>query len=535
MYTRENFELQKTALHEEIKSVLDDYDVDYEDCYIDEFLDTWYNAKAPLLELLSKHKSFIPEELAIVFDADYVRKADIVDAMEELRNMCDNIYWNLPPERRSAEDEDFSWLDDLVRFSRKLQDFILARANETGGRFSGMIDETTLAFMKDAGKYDGNASSAKLSRVLRKYIWQKASLFEVLGLSRRMEQQFATMADMLNDASITRHTVLSLHPCDYLLMSNGQSWRSCHMIPDGEWSAGTISYAWDKTSSVFYTVDRSYDNTELRIFRQPKIHRQMYFYDRGRLFQARLYPSNCQDDVAIDNYRHTVQQIFADCLAVPNLWTLKHYEEGHRYMETGENSCQYRDYYCMYDGRQTLSINQCMETPDRSDPIVVGAKTYNFCGDELAYNCTINDNADDTYWCEACQEYHRGEPYGYVHNDAFCEDAYESGGVLYCEWCDEYEWADDCTTVHNSHGWEITVCNDCRDNYYTECPECGEYYPNDSFREDAYGNIYCPDCWYDCVSCCEHCEEYYPTDDLTLVDGNYYCDDCLEQMEKEAE
>lgn len=535
MYTFDDYNLQKETLFEQVKEVLSDYDVYYEDCCIWEFLDTWYNAKAPLLELLSKHESFIPEELAIVFDTDYVRKANINDAMGQLRDMCDQIYWGLPSEKRAVGDEDIIWIDNLTRISYNLQDFIIARRAETGKPFSGMVDEIALAYMKSCGLYDGNASSAKLSRVLRKYIWQKAPLFEEYGFSRTMEQRFAIMADMLNDAKITRHTALSLHPCDYLLMSNGASgWRSCHMIPDGEWSAGTISYACDSTSLVFYTVDKGYDNTELKIFRQPKIHRQMYFYDRGRLFQARLYPSNCQDDEAINNYRHTVQQIFADCLSIPNLWTLKHYDTARKYIESAAGACQYHDYHNEYDGRQTLSISQCMETPDKDDPIIAGAKTYDFCGNQLFYNNTINDGKD-TYWCEACREYHDGEPYGYIRGEAFCEDAYESGGVLYCEWCDEYEWADDCTTVHNSHGWEITVCNDCRDNYYTECPECGEYYPNDSFREDAYGNIYCPDCWDDCVSCCKHCEEYYPTDDLTLVDGNYYCDDCLEQMEKEAE
>ena len=535
MYTVDDYNLQKETLFEQVKSVLDDYDVYYKDYYIREFLDTWYNAKAPLLELLSKHESFVPEELAIVFDADYIRKANINDAMRQLREMCDQMYWGLPPEKRNdIDDEDFMWRDELTTISYKLQDFIIARIAETGKPFSGMVDEIVLAYMKTFGLYDGNASSAKLSRVLRKYIWQKAPLFEEYGLSRTMEQMFAVMADMLNNAKITRHTALSLHPCDYLLMSNGASgWRSCHMIPDGEWSAGTISYACDSTSLVFYTVDKGYDNTELKIFRQPKIHRQMYFYDRGRLFQARLYPSNCQDDEAINNYRHTVQQIFADCLSIPNLWTLKHYDTARKYIKPAAGACQYHDYHNEYDGRQTLSISQCMETPDEDDPIIAGAKTYDFYGNLLYYNNTIN-SGEDTYWCEACQEYHNGEPYGYVHGDPFCEDAYDYGSVVSCDWCGGYEWADSCTEVYGRNGCTLIVCDNCCGDF-TECCICGEYHHNDNIFLDIHGNAYCYDHWEEEVTHCEHCGEAFPNDEVQEVNGHWYCDGCADEIREEAE
>ena len=74
---------------------------------------------------------------------------------------------------------------------------------------------------------------------------------------------FAKAADDTNPLKIKRITVLSVNICDFLLMSNGNSWSSCHFINrsgayQGCYKAGTLSYSNDGTSMCFYTLPETY-------------------------------------------------------------------------------------------------------------------------------------------------------------------------------------------------------------------------------------------------------------------------------------
>ena len=64
--------------------------------------------------------------------------------------------------------------------------------------------------------------------------------------------KFAELADALNPLSLSRTAALSVHPCDYLEMSNTRnSWSSCHNLEDGCYRAGTLSYLAEVDSLVF--------------------------------------------------------------------------------------------------------------------------------------------------------------------------------------------------------------------------------------------------------------------------------------------
>ena len=120
----------------------------------------------------------------------------------------------------------------------------------------------------------------KISRIVNK-------LCKQLGFDKDKDynREFAKFSDAINPLTIKRHTVLSCHPVDYLTMSFGNSWSSCHTIDKnnkrdmpnsyhGQYSAGTLSYMLDETSAVFYTVDAKYDGDKLEL--EPKINRCMF-------------------------------------------------------------------------------------------------------------------------------------------------------------------------------------------------------------------------------------------------------------------
>ena len=81
--------------------------------------------------------------------------------------------------------------------------------------------------------------------------------------------QIAKFGDATNPFTVPRIVTISVNVADFLNMSNGDSWASCHTIRrdgfggyNGEYSSGTISYALDPCSFIFSTIDSEYDGDE---------------------------------------------------------------------------------------------------------------------------------------------------------------------------------------------------------------------------------------------------------------------------------
>ena len=78
----------------------------------------------------------------------------------------------------------------------------------------------------------------------------------------RQAQDFASIE--LQQTKMRGELCLSIHPLDYLSMSeNNYNWRSCHAL-DGEYKAGNLSYMVDNTTIVAYL--RSYEDSKLPRF-----------------------------------------------------------------------------------------------------------------------------------------------------------------------------------------------------------------------------------------------------------------------------
>ena len=100
------------------------------------------------------------------------------------------------------------------------------------------------------------------------------------------DKAFAAYADIVSELQRKLNFVISVNPLDYLTMSFGVNWKSCHNISGGAWKGGCLSYMLDGTSIITYVI------TDLNepIHENPKIYRQMFHYDNGLFMQNRLYP-----------------------------------------------------------------------------------------------------------------------------------------------------------------------------------------------------------------------------------------------------
>ena len=137
---------------------------------------------------------------------------------------------------------------------------------------------------------------------------------------------FATYSDLVSNLARKMYFVISLNPLDYLNMSNGVSWKSCHNIVDGCYKGGTLSYMLDSTSMVTFVVSDLSGN----IHETPRHYRQMFHYDNGMFMQNRLYPQGNDGATNLyDKFRGFVIEEFAALLKTNDEWDV----------ETGANKC----------------------------------------------------------------------------------------------------------------------------------------------------------------------------------------------------
>lgn len=151
---------------------------------------------------------------------------------------------------------------------------------------------------------------------------------------------FAEYADMVSDLKRKMQFIISLNPLDYLTMSNGVNWKSCHNIFDGCYKAGTISYMLDTTSIITFVVEKINND----IHKIPKVYRQMYHYKDNLFVQSRLYPQGNDGATNLyDKFREYVIKEFSSLIKTNGEWT---YERGTRACTTHINSIgkHYHDY-----------------------------------------------------------------------------------------------------------------------------------------------------------------------------------------------
>ena len=109
-----------------------------------------------------------------------------------------------------------------------------------------------------------------------------------------------------------------------------------------------------------------------------------------------------------------------------------------------------------------------------------------------------------------------------------CIEADEDSKYTFCSDCGAIIEKEDAQTgYHNSE--EVTVCDDCWDNYVL-CDDCGDFYHEDDTESDRHTCV-CHDCYDDNYCRCDGCNSIIRCDDSCCVHTNdgdiYVCDNCL--------
>ena len=330
----------------------------------------------------------------------------------------------------------------------------------------------------------------KLSRVVNKI----AKILDYDKLSD-YNKEFAKYADAINPLKIVRHTVLSLHPVDYLTMSFGNSWSSCHTMDkrnkrgmpnsyEGMYSAGTMSYMLDETSFVFYTVDANYNGDYLEL--EPKISRCMFHVGFDKLVQARMYPQSSDGDTGLyTDVREIAQSVIAECFAFPNFWSI----------EKGTEACNkvtksigghYRDY---------LNFEYCNVSYPKKPFDYKNRKKFTIGHNAICPHCGNVHESSDNIECRECREdgeycYHCGE-WGPI------DSMIETDGRYYCYECTSYcSYHDRREAIFQDEMYFVNgfgyVCEEAIESgEFEQCDDCGCYCAIDEMIYTDDGNYYC--------------------------------------------
>lgn len=511
---------ERRVLLKDMKGLLDEYDYQYTDEALNKIIDKWAINKADLITAFKKHPNYLQGKFMIVFSHNFDRIIDkgVIRDFKKwiLSNDACLAAREFMPEKMRNE---------VIDQGRKLPNDIFCFLSDIPSMTDQYIGDCIVDRLNNYCCPNVHAHKGqKMSRVINK-------LLTYIGFNKLPDynKEFAKYADALNPLQITRHTVLSVNPLDYLTMSFGNSWASCHTIDKtnkrgmpnsykGMYSSGTVSYMLDEPSMVFYTVDASYNGNDF--WNQPKINRQMFHWGEEKLIQGRLYPQdNDRDNGAYTPYREIVQSIMSELFNFPNLWTVgKGVDAAGRYVES--EGTHYRD----YDNYNNCTLSR-VKGSENERWITVGHTPICIkCGDEHDEQSNISCCANKTVCAHCGFEIDDEYDVRWIDGEPYCPDC-----TTYCECCEEY-FVGTGTEVRN-YGY---VCDDCRDERFCHCEDCGEYVAQRHAVEIPSESCYvCDDCFEANFGPCDYCGAIHRFTDMREVARRILCPDCVSETESE--
>lgn len=295
-------------------------------------LEKFFTNKEPLIKLLQKSDNYAGD-LRIVLDEQIERYAnhaeirswmkyfpDRVSANKYIRKQTDANgktmadYLKIGKTKVSIKDlEDKDLQTAVSKRKEKLDEFTYDGFTRTSieeyERFlvvakyfrditSSTLDDEQSEYLKSYDIHKGTKTSRAFNKICNKFGVDK---------SPNYNKEFARYADMVSGLKRDIKFFISVNPLDYLTMSFGVNWSSCHTIDkhnirnisysSGGYCGGTMSYMLDTTSIITYVHDTMPENCET-----GKVYRNMFHLgDDGLLLQNRIYPQG--NDGCTDLYK----------------------------------------------------------------------------------------------------------------------------------------------------------------------------------------------------------------------------------------
>lgn len=325
-----------------------------------------------------------------------------------------------------------------------------------------------------------------------------------------LKQVQSEASRIIQENVISGYLCFSVHPLDYLSISeNIHNWRSCHAL-DGDYRSGNLNYMLDSSTVVCYL--RADKQAVLPHFPEDvlwnsKKWRVLFFFsnDTTMVFAGRQYPFVANKGIDI------IKDKILPVLRFGN-WTSWHSTRINSYKDklSGEEfffermipvGTTLKDFKnVVVNGRDTYQFNDLLLSSFYTPMWAYRKRSSSYylwdagggtgCSDENTFfvigeacPCPVCDCKNVSFpsvmLCRDCAE---------EYNQC-CEDYYE------CELCGTMVFSDDMYDLEYSG---LRVCQHCYDNETYRCQECGNRDVPDVIKHhNGDARCLCPTCWED--------------------------------------
>ena len=359
-------------------------------------------------------------------------------------------------------------------------------------------------------RYEGEAFSIPLPNG-KKYVVQNgtkvmralAKISSAFGIEGFEEFRLAH-SQLLNDKTIKGELCLSIHPLDYMTMSdNDCDWESCmNWRGVGDYRRGTVTMM----NSPMVVVAYLKSSTDMNLFGEGstwnnKKWRELFIINKEGIFAIKGYPFWNRDleDIVLDwlveltNKWGKFGEYYKDIIKFSNEGMITVNDKSYMFLMSCDT--MYNDFYDTHKmciNKQATPINVDEDGIIDDNPVVI----Y-FSGDDECMACgSTNSDFEGEYelLCESCYDPLRCYGCGEVIQDG--ENSYEVDGEIYCSYC--YDNLPVCACCGEKRSWyymkEIYVA-ESHDKVLNRltlniCEDC--LYDNSSLEihKANYGNWY---------------------------------------------
>ena len=271
-----------------------------------------YGNRYSISTFVNKFPDQVESKKAIlkIADANGKKLKDYIHVGKKYVSVADLVNGSLSNENFSKWEEVFNSDGNTRESVNQYRQFINI-INSFSNVCAPVVNDREVDFINQENESIKMGKGIKTSRAFNKV----CAAYNVDKLPK-YNKLFAEYADMVSESKRKIKFYISVNPLDYLNMSIGRSWKSCH-APGGGYFAGTVSYMLDKTSIITFV----HDTAPADIINEGKVYRNMFHYQDGVLIQSRVYPQGNDGCTNLyDEFRAIVQKELAEDLGLQNNW-----------------------------------------------------------------------------------------------------------------------------------------------------------------------------------------------------------------------
>ena len=300
---------------------------------------------------------------------------------------------------------------------------------------------------------------------------------------------------------LTGHLYFSVHPLDYLSVSeNNANWTSCHSL-HGDYRAGNLGYMQDDCTIVCYIADPEMEkvkNFPKEIPWNSKKWRMLLYRNEDIMFNGRQYPFEI--DGILDEVGKRVLDLFDERIYDWSKWHDDNFAPFTFKNETDLDQLppRFKQYICVRErvGPITDYVSDADGSQHYNDVLRSGhyKPAYRFRRKYLNNDEGVYDELKIKVGAKCtCINCNRDEPVA-ESSTMMCQECdlkYNPDAVT-CDCCGGRVNEDASYTLYDGQ----VVCENCYETECEQCECCGEDFFRDEMFRDEDGYWYCENCYH---------------------------------------